>query len=127
MPVMNKLNIQGSVITSTNRKRILLIDDDHTLLITLSSFLKKRYELVAIDKNAFDAVITDLNMPNINGEDIYNYIAEKYPSKKQYIIFMTGGDFTPEMNKFLANIQNPVLEKPFSTTKLTEVINQLLC
>jgi DNA-binding NtrC family response regulator len=75
MPVMNKLNIQGSVITSTNRKRILLIDDDHTLLITLSSFLKKRYELVAIDeghaalawidKNAFDAVITDLNMPNI--------------------------------------------------------------
>jgi two-component system NtrC family sensor kinase len=133
---MNKPDNAELPLININRKRILLIDDDPSLLNTLNSMLKNRYELVAIDsghaalawinKNSFDAVITDLSMPDINGEDIYHYIAEKYPQKEQYIIFTTGGGFTPEMDTFLANIKNPVLEKPFSTTQLLDVINQLL-
>lgn len=79
--------------------RILIIDDEAEFAETLCTRLKLRdydsqtatsgYEgLEILEKTAFDVVILDLRMPDINGLDILTIIKEKYSNTE--VIILTG-------------------------------------
>jgi two-component system NtrC family sensor kinase len=135
---MNAPQNENSMTANTDRKQILIVDDDPGLLFSLSYMLKNKYNVVTVqggcealewlkdNKNSFDILITDLSMPNTSGEDIYHFISAKMPGKEKYIIFMTGGSYQSSIDEFLASINNSILEKPFSSSMLLDVINKLL-
>jgi CheY-like chemotaxis protein len=74
-------------------KNILLVDDDPGFLLTLANNLKKGYEnccvltagngvhaLKLLECDQVDLVVTDLNMPVMDGFDLILHMKEKYPS-----------------------------------------------
>jgi CheY-like chemotaxis protein len=70
----------------------------------------------------FDAILCDLMMPHSSGMELYEQIAQRAPQYLQRMIFMTGGAFTTQARAFLAQLDRPHLEKPFSEQELREAI-----
>jgi PAS domain S-box-containing protein len=132
---IKKINISAAAST---RRRLLLIDDESLLLKGLQRILESFHDITAVADGQsalniidethcqFDIIICDLNMPDVNGADVYQYIAEHYPNREQDIIFMSGGVYTQELMDFIANINNKHLEKPFSSKILLSMIDEHL-
>jgi CheY-like chemotaxis protein len=72
--------------------------------------------------DSFDAILCDLMMPHNSGMQLYERITVSRPEYLSRIIFMTGGAFTPQARAFLAKLDRPHLEKPFSEQELRDAI-----
>jgi len=119
-----------------NPYRLLIIDDNKEILTALTDFLsKKKYDVVSAsdgldglklletEQQRFDAVITDLVMPNISGVGLISIIKKKFPDLP--VIAITGWGEHPEALATEAKA-NRVLEKPFDLSELDTVIRELL-
>ena len=63
-------------------------------------------------------------MPEVSGIDLYCALELNRPQATPRIVFMTGGVFTPEAEKFLARIPNLRIEKPFSLARVEQLLAQ---
>lgn len=118
-------------------KRILIIDDEPYLLKCLLNILKNNYRPIAANgghaaiallkehAGQFDALICDLQMPDMNGADLYHYVIAHYPELAKRIIFITGGLYSPLLKQFLTNVDNCLLEKPFAKEDLIHALENL--
>lgn len=78
-------------MTTTEQKRLLIVDDEPHALKAVSSILKfqgfpnirtesdSRKTLDILAEERFDAIILDLFMPHLTGMDLLQLIAERYP------------------------------------------------
>jgi DNA-binding response OmpR family regulator len=116
--------------------KLLLIDDDESVLANLCYFLRdKKYDvssasdgleglkLLETEEKGFDLVITDLVMPNISGIGLIAIIKKKFPSLP--VIAITGWGEHPETLATEAQADQ-VLEKPFELSELDKAINELI-
>ncbi len=130
---------EASSQTPVTRKkgRLLLVDDEAALGRSLTMLLAPETQVVAVTRaddalarltagERFDAILCDLMMPEISGIDLYERIRDAAPDYSGRIIFMTGGAFTPKAREFLAKVDRPHLEKPFSEAQLREALERLL-
>jgi len=114
-------------------ERILVIDDDKGILDSVSKILKySGYEVeVAHDGEegvrlfsiaySFDCVVTDINMPKMNGNEVAERIRN---SEKADIPLIAISGFGEEgINKTLFNASLP---KPFKTITLIGLIKSLV-
>jgi DNA-binding NtrC family response regulator len=69
-----------------------------------------------------EAILSDINMPDMNGMDLYKNVARKFPGLEKRIIFITGGVFSEEIKDFLKTIPNACLEKPFNFEEVRQII-----
>lgn len=108
--------------------RILLVDDDNSVLNLLMGILKQEglvtvptssgeEALKALAVTSINLVITDFDMPRMNGEKLIEKIKEKILGMP--IIMIT--ENRPEQTK-----ADAVLDKPISTTLLRMQIKRLL-
>jgi two-component system NtrC family sensor kinase len=74
----------------------------------------------------FDAILCDLMMPDINGIELYNRLARIAPDQQTKIIFMTGGAFTEQARDFLAKVDCPRLDKPFTEGQVRRAIEHAM-
>jgi len=116
--------------------KILIIDDDEHILVTLSDFLSdKKYDvtsasdgldglkLLESDKQGFDLVITDLVIPHISGISLISIIKKNMPDTP--VIAITGWGEYP--GAFAIESQaDKVLSKPFELSELDKAINELI-
>ena len=120
----------------TKSHRLLVIDDNEEILVTLRNFLRKKNYTVSSATNGldgiklfdsaadgFDLVITDLVMPNISGVAVISMIKKRNPNIP--VIAITGYGEEPEALAREANA-NFVMEKPFKLNKLHKTIQKLL-
>jgi len=119
-------------------KRILIVDDEPALLNLLERILgndnqitkaqggRAAFNLLAKDSEQFDVIVSDLNMPDINGVELFQYITVNNPKLARHMIFSTGGSYTASMTEFLSSMKNPCLEKPFTREQLFQAINTVL-
>ena len=114
-------------------KNVLLVDDDHEMLIALKEGFKKYKDsfsiLLASDglkavqglmRNTISLVVTDLKMPGMDGFELLAHIMEHYPDIP--VIIITGYS-TPEMER-LAREGGAVgyIAKPFLIENLAHQI-----
>jgi two-component system nitrate/nitrite response regulator NarL len=116
------------------RIRIILVDDHQMLLDGLASLLRteKRFELVGICNRAkdvlelvahtqVDILITDINMPEMNGVELTRILKKNYPEIKVLALSMLGERSTiSEMLE--AGISGYILKN----TGKEELVNALL-
>jgi PAS domain S-box-containing protein len=107
-------------------RRVLIIDDERTLVKALARQLSERYEvdtastatdaLAQLSVNAYDVVVCDLRMPEQSGPAIYAEVESRSPAQASRFIFTTGGSygaFDDEPHARAEATGLPVLEKPF--------------
>ena len=120
------------------RKRIVVVDDDQSILDLIQHFLKDNYDVVTtkesnevlelIDKAGTDLLITDIRMPDIDGIELIQEVVKKYPSLKILAISAGGYVVSPESYLNIAELSGSSsrLEKPFSKETLISAINRLI-
>ena len=101
--------------------RVLIVDDEKSMRITLSEFLKKEgYDVDTVSEalialqmlsmSEYDIIVTDIIMPRISGIELLAKIREK--SKTIQIIVMTGEPTVETAVKAVQSGANDYLTKP---------------
>jgi DNA-binding response OmpR family regulator len=124
-------------VHSRELKAILLVDDDQQLASGLQWILADENFLVdiafdgeeAISKlknHIYDAVICDLKMPRLRGDEFYLKAKEMRPTLSDRFIFITGFADDPQLACFLKEYDVKYLVKPFPVQGLINCVRELL-
>jgi len=122
--------------TVAARGRILIVDDEPEFGQLLSDLLRQRgYDTEYVDSAAaalgrvherdFDIVLTDLRMPTMSGEDLWQTLRRERPALARRTVFMTGFYGARETAAIVDAIDQPCLTKPFRTAELDELLANL--
>ena len=117
-------------------KAILVVDDDQQLASALQWILVDANFLVdvafdgeeAIVKmtaHEYDAVICDLKMPKLRGDEFYLKARELRPAVSDRFIFITGYATDPMLRSFLVENEVKFLVKPFPIAGLISCVQEL--
>jgi signal transduction histidine kinase len=117
------------------RLNVLVIDDDPGVASTLGAMLEAHHDVTSVESareglrlllgpDRFDIAFCDLVMPEVSGIDLYCALELNRPEATSRIVFMTGGVFTPEAERFLARVPNLRIEKPFSLARVEQLLAQ---
>ncbi|WP_163996645.1 hybrid sensor histidine kinase/response regulator [Pyxidicoccus caerfyrddinensis] len=123
------LPVRRSPRKPTRRGRILIVDDEPKLALTLGMLLEEEHNVTRTLQARealelihagplFDAILCDLMMPEMTGEQLFEAVLAAHPEQARRMIFMTGGAFTPGARHFLEHVKNPRLIKPFRVDEL---------
>ena len=74
----------------------------------------------------YDAVLSDLNMPGLDGRDLCEVIAALQPDLLPKTGFLTGDTMGEASRAFLAEIESPHIEKPVSPEELRAFVHRLV-
>jgi len=72
--------------------------------------------------NDFRVVLCDLMMPDMTGAQFRGRLLDARPELEARLIFITGGSYTAEMDRFLAESSCPHLLKPFDVPALRSLV-----
>jgi len=114
------------------RRRVLAIDDEPLLLKAYRRMLGDVHEvatalggrdalLVLQKQGDFDAILCDLQMPEMSGMELYEKVEARYPELAPRFIFSTGGAFSTEAKRFLERGVTSI-GKPFRAEELLALI-----
>ena len=117
------------------RFRVLVVDDEQTVQevfkLMMSDLSKARVEtcgsgteaLEMLQKEQFDAVLLDLRMPDLCGEEVYDRLPDQL---KQRVVFVTGDTMNTERTRFLSRTTQPALLKPVGHTELIDAVKKVM-
>jgi signal transduction histidine kinase len=118
------------------RARILLIDDEPMLRKALRRILGASHEVVEADggseglarieeDGAFDVVICDLMMPDVDGPALYEAVRERAPALLDRILFLSGGVFTERAKQFVEQVGPYIVPKPIAPEALLRMVAEI--
>ena len=118
-------------------KRILLVEDDEAVLDSTKEYLETLgYEVVPafdgknasdilIDDDNFDVIFSDLNMPEMDGTVLFEYIKNN-PELKEIPFVMTSGDIRMERYLKLRGVAGFILKGQPGENLLKNTIEKVL-
>lgn len=74
----------------------------------------------------YDVIISDMDMPALNGMELYQLVHENKPYLAQRFVFATAEAVDGKYGQFFQEISCPVLTKPFSLTALKDSIESIV-
>ena len=100
-----------------------ILENDHDI----STELNGRQALARIRSGErFDAIISDLSMPDVTGGQLYKSLQVENPQQASKVIFMTAGVLSHEALEFAGTMSDRLFEKPLVLAKLRETIGRML-
>ena len=117
---------------------VLVVDDEPAILKAYRRVLESEHEVIvagsgqeALDlllgdgATAFDVILCDLMMPEVDGPMLYQTVRKRAPHLLSRIVFFSGGAFTTRARELVSAIPNMVLEKPIEQHVLRRVVAEL--
>src|SRR5262245_56056772 len=114
------------------KKRILFVDDDPAVLTALANVLRRdrdRWDMVfavggeagldELRKAAFDAVVSDMRMPGLDGAQLFETVARESPATVR--IMLSGSDCEDALTHV-----DELLSKPCSARRLRETLDRAM-
>jgi len=129
--------LKSSNISRADKKSILLVDDEVTVLKLLEFILKEDYKLIvhhngleAIswmdDGNMPDLIISDLEMPYVNGLDFVRSLKTSGYYREIPIILLSAAYSLEDLKTKLPYNYDLLVQKPFNPGKLKESIKSFI-
>jgi PAS domain S-box-containing protein len=127
----------ASAPTSHSPGHILVVDDEAELAalvvecltplgLTCAIASDGRDALSRIAVTHFDAIITDVRMPGMDGIQLYARLQDVHPKLARRIAFMSGDVLHNDATRVAAIGDRPVIEKPFDPRLVRDVALALL-
>ncbi len=119
-------------------KRVLLVDDSSTMRSFVAATLEGEggfdvtqvpsgfQALKLLPSSQFDMVITDINMPDINGLELIRFIRNSAQHKETPLIIISTEGKERDRDKGLGLGANAFLVKPFQPEQLLELVRKHL-
>jgi len=113
--------------------RILVVDDEASVRVALQRYLAARghsVETTASGQDAlgllkagqYDAVIVDMRMPDLSGEQLFEQLRAADREHAERVIFTTGDLVSEQMRRFLDGSGRPCVPKPFEFSSFDQVL-----
>jgi nitrogen-specific signal transduction histidine kinase/ActR/RegA family two-component response regulator len=120
------------VVASAARARVLVVDDEPEIGEVLAEILRLdglvvdvatggRNAIQRLEQVAYDLVISDLRMPDLDGPALYRELERSWPHLTRRIVFVTGDTLSVDTSEFIAASGAPVIEKPFDAQRIREL------
>jgi CheY-like chemotaxis protein len=116
-------------------KKILVVDDEESVRVILKQLLDKggysveaagngEEALVSLEDGHFDLLITDINMPVMNGVELLNKARAKFPSMP--VIFITAYGKDKVILEAMKVGLSDYIEKPFRMNDVLKIVKEHL-
>lgn len=113
---------------------VLVVDDDAQLQTVFKQFLKKAgfgrivvgtgaEAISCVERQRFDLVFLDLQLPDISGDEVYRRIKEMQPDLP--VVIITGYPDSEMMSRILRNGAVMMIQKPIDFSQLNSTVKQL--
>lgn len=79
-----------------------------------------------LEKDNYDCVLLDIQMPVLSGEDVLNHIRKSEAIDNVYIVALTANAFVEDMEKYLSMGAHWFLSKPVNKNALRKKIEELI-
>jgi two-component system chemotaxis response regulator CheY len=119
------------------KKKILIIDDSLPIRYLLEAIFEKTYAVTSVPDglaamgwlskgNTADLIITDLQMPNIDGPELLEYLSESFLYRDMPVIVLSGNG-NPNVSTIPTQYQNvrAIAQKPFDPVQLLHVVEDI--
>lgn len=117
-------------------KKILIIDDEPSIAEVIDFFcMRIGYSTEAVQSgksamekirdNQYCAVLCDLQMPGLNGMEIYDKLKEVNTDLSEKFVLLTGTMLDQEMETAVTEHKIKVLHKPFRFDGIRKVFSEL--
>jgi CheY-like chemotaxis protein/two-component sensor histidine kinase len=126
---------QPRALPELRRRRLLVIDDEPALVLTLRCLLEQDHDVVTLtdgrealrrilEDPPYDLVLCDLAMPGLDGADLYEQVRGRRPEVTEKFVFMTGGAYTEKTSRFIERAARPCLQKPFPIAEIEALLRR---
>jgi signal transduction histidine kinase/ActR/RegA family two-component response regulator len=127
---------EDDVDQTPRRRKALVVDDEESNAALVRRVLAgagydvesttlSRRALVMIERTAYDAVIADVKMPELSGQELYGRVCQIRPEMARRFIFITGDIDGDDTRAFLSETRCSYFMKPFNLEKLTQAVDVL--
>jgi signal transduction histidine kinase/CheY-like chemotaxis protein len=135
-PAFAMVTPADDVDPSPRRRKALVVDDEESNAALVRRVLAgagydaesttlSRRALVMIERTAYDAVIADVKMPELSGQELYGRVCQIRPEMARRFIFITGDIDGEDTRQFLDQSRCSYFMKPFNLERLTAAVDML--
>jgi two-component system chemotaxis response regulator CheY len=113
----------------------LVVEDEPVIRLLWERLLQRRGKvesanngregLEKTNRSFFDVIITDIDMPVMNGLDFFRQATLQNKGLRKHFVFCTG-NVTPEVAEVASSNQIPLLPKPFTIEQMFETVGRVL-
>jgi len=119
------------------KQKVLVVDDEVDVADLISEILREDgYDVTVTNAaedalselkgHSYDAILSDVKMPGMNGMEFLQRIAAKFPDMSRKTAFVTGDAMSPDVADFIENSGCLHLEKPVSPEELVNMMRSLI-
>ncbi|MGY6561332.1 MAG: response regulator [Luteibaculaceae bacterium] len=119
------------------KKKILIVDDEPNIILSLDFLMRKNKYQVFIARNGKEALeiarqqlpdvmLLDIMMPEVDGFEVCETLKNDEKTKHIKIIFLSAKSAEVDIEQGLKLGASDYVTKPFSTKALVEKVNQLV-
>ena len=126
----------AEVDRTPRRRKALVVDDEESNAALVRRVLSSagydvesttlsRRALVMIERTAYDAIVADVKMPELSGQELYGRACQIRPEMARRFIFITGDIDGEDTREFLEETRCSYFMKPFNLERLTAAVDML--
>jgi two-component system NtrC family sensor kinase len=129
--------IDQPVSPITSLKRVLIIDDEPTVVKLLEKLVQAEGHqadtaangaeaFTKLERQSYDLIFCDTRMPRLNGRNLYQEVKRLSESLAEKMVFVTGDVTSEEARAFLEQTGCRFIEKPFTSEEVLGLMRAAL-
>jgi signal transduction histidine kinase/CheY-like chemotaxis protein len=126
-----------SADTDSRAQQILVVDDEPDLVEVIRASLELAgFDVISAETGAvalellsearFDAIVSDMRMPDIDGRALWKAVQQRQPDLARRMLFVTGDTLSTDARATFSETGCASLDKPFERTELVAAVRALL-